>query len=680
MSAGPVRHWDVGTKRLVGTVVFILLALIVYRFRGVLPPLILALLLAFILDPVVDFLEHRARIPRTGATALVFLVLIAAAAMAPVIAVPPIVRAVTSLNLDFARIAAQLDRFFAQPVQVLQWQIDLRDVYREFQQGVRQFLTAVATGTVNFVVGFVSTLFWVVFILLSSFYLTRDAGRIVAWLDNLAPGSFREDFVRLRHEITRVWNAFLRGQLVLGLFIAVITTVVNTAIGLPNAPALGLLAGVLEFIPNVGPTIAAIPAILIALFQGSYWLPLSNFWFAVLVAGVYILIQQVEANLLIPRIMGRGLNLHPLVVLVAVILGGSMAGVLGVLIAAPTVATLRVLGEYIYRRLTDQEPFPEVSERPLPRPWLGRRIWDRIRRRILARRWVVRPARPEDRADMEAICAQIWGGEDYVPQVWDEWLADPDGELSVVELDGRVVALAKLSHIADDEWWLEGMRVHPDYRRLGVSRLLQAHQLAVAERLGAGVVRFATASYNRPVHRNAFRDGFRRVAEFRRWSADALPGPHPFRCLGAGDLEAAWGLIEDSPIRRASGGLYETDWQWQQLTKDRLAARIAAGQVWGVDLDGRLAALAVVLSDPDEERLTVGYMDGTPEGLKALAWGLRLLAYQQGYPKVRVFSVADPALLEALRSAGLTPDREFSLYIFEKLMKGDQNGRDRSSG
>lgn len=680
MGTEPVRRWDVGTKRLVGTVLFVLLALIVYRFRAVLPPLILAFLLAFILDPVVDFLERRVRIPRTGATALVFLVLIATAVTAPVIAVPPIVRAINSLNLDFARIAVQLDRFFAQPVQVLQWQIDLRDVYQEFQQGIRQFLTAVATGTVNFVVGFVSTLFWVIFILLSAFYLTRDADRILAWLDNLAPVSFREDFIRLRQEITRVWNAFLRGQLILGLFIAVITTVVNTAIGLPNAPALGLLAGVLEFIPNIGPTVAAIPAILIALFQGSYWLPLSNFWFAVLVAGVYILIQQVEANLLVPRIMGQTLNLHPLVVIVAVILGGSLAGVLGVLIAAPTVATLRVLAEYIYRRLTDQEPFPPTPARPLPRPWLGQRLWDRIRRRILARRWVVRPARPEDRADMEALCAQIWGGEDYIPQVWDQWMADPEGEFSVVELDGRVVALAKLSHIADDEWWLEGMRVHPNYRRLGISRLLQARQLEVAERLGVGVLRFATASYNRPIHRNASRDGFRRVAEFRSSSADALPGPRALRPLGPDDLEAAWGLVENSSIRRISGGLYEMDWRWQELTKGRLAAHIAAGQVWGIDLDGHLAALAVARADPEEECLAVGYIDGTPEGLRALAWGLRLLAYQQGYPKVRVFSVADPALLEALRSAGLTPDREHSLYIFEKLMKGDQNGRDRSSG
>ncbi len=241
-----------------------------------------------------------------------------------------------------------------------------------------------------------------------------------------------------------------------------------------------------------------------------------------------------------------------------------------------------------------------------------------------------------------------------------------------MELDGRVVALAKLSHIADDEWWLEGMRVHPNYRRLGVSRLLQAHQLEVAERLGVGVLRFATASHNWPIHRNALRDGFRRVAEFRRYSAEAMPGPQSLRPLGPGDVEAAWSLVEDSAIRQASGGLYEMDWRWQELTKERLAAHIAAGQVWGIDLDGHLAALAIVLTDPEEERLAVGYMDGTPEGLRALAWGLRLLAYQQGYPRIRIFSIADPVLLEALRSAGLAPDREHSLYIFEKQLKGDQ--------
>ncbi len=674
MSVEPIRRWDIGTKRLVGTAVFVFLALVVYRFRAVLPPLILAFLIAFILDPVVDFLEQRGRLSRTWATALVFLVLLALIVLAPVVAVPPVVRAITSLNLDFARIAAQLDRFFAQPIQFLEWQIDLREVYRQFQAGLRDFLTAVASGTVNFVVGFVSTLFWVIFILLAAFYLTRDADRIVAWMDNLAPEPFREDFVRLRHAITDVWNAFLRGQLLLGIFIAAITTVVNTAVGLPNAPALGLLAGVLEFIPNIGPTLAAIPAILIALFQGSYWLPLTNFWFAVLVAGCYILIQQVEANVLIPRIMGRSLNLHPLVILVAVILGGSLAGILGVLIAAPTVATLRVLGEYIYRRLTDQDPFPPAPARPLPRPWLGQRLWDWVRRRRLAHRWVLRPARPEDRSGMEAISAHIWGGEDYIPEVWDEWLADPEGELTVAELNGQVVGLAKLTHIADEEWWLEGLRVHPAYRRLGLARRLQAHQLEVAARLGAGVVRFITASSNRPVHRNAERDGFRRVAEFHRYSAGSIPGPLPLRMLGPEDLEAAWSLVENSPFHRAAHGLYGVRWRWLKLTKERLATHLAASEVWGVDVNGELAALAILPTNPRADRMAVGYLDGTLDGVRIVAWGLRLLAYQRGYSEVRLRPPGEPRLLQALREAGFSPQGEPTLYIFEKLLKGENNG------
>lgn len=660
------QHWDVGTKRLVGTVIFIFLALVLYRFRAVLPPLILASLLAFILDPVVDFLEQRARIPRTGATALVFLILIAAAVLAPVLAVPPIVQAVTSLNLDFVRIAAELDRFFSRPIPILAWEIDLRAVYREFQQGIRSFLTAIATGTVNAVFSFISTLFWVIFILLTAFYLTRDADRLVFWLDNLAPPSFREDFVRLRQEITAVWHAFLRGQLLMGLFIGGMTIIANTVIGLPNAPALGLLAGMLEFIPNIGPTIAAIPAVLIALFQGSYWLPLSNFWFAVLVVGVYALIQQIETHFLIPRVLGRSLNLHPVVVLVVVILGGSLAGVLGVLIAAPMVATLRVLGQYVYCRLTDQEPFTVIPERPLPRPWLGRRLWDRIRRQTLPRRWVIRPARPEDRADMEAICAHIWGGEDYIHEVWDRWVADPEGEVSVVELKGRVVALAKLSHVADDEWWLEGLRVHPDYRRLGIARYLQSHQVEVARRVGVKVLRFATHFANRPVHRNAARDGFRRAAEVVPCRADALPGPNPLRPLSPDDLEAVWGLVTNSPTWRDSGGLYEVGWQWLTLTRNRLMAHLAAGEVWGVDLNGHLTAIAILPNSPWSEHLVAGYLDGTPEGVQVLAWGLRVLAHQRGYPGVKIRPVTEPSLLYALRSAGFIPDPDHTLWIFEK--------------
>jgi hypothetical protein len=126
-----------------------------------------------------------------------------------------------------------------------------------------------------------------------------------------------------------------------------------------NALILGIMAGVLEIIPNIGPTIAAIPAVLIAYFQGSTYLPLSNGWFALLVIGIYVVIQQVENNILVPRIIGRSLNLHPLVVIIGAIAGARLAGILGMFLAAPMLASLRILGNYVYCKLLDLEPFDE---------------------------------------------------------------------------------------------------------------------------------------------------------------------------------------------------------------------------------------------------------------------------------------------------------------------------------
>jgi len=675
-----VRRWDAATKRTVMLVLLVLFALILYRFRGLLPPLVLAFLLAFILDPAVDMLEARARISRTAATALVFTAVVLVLLSAPAVAIPSVVRAVRSFNLDFLRIVADLDRWVRQPVVVFGFQWDLREVYLQLREALQAFARNVAAGTFNLVVGFASTLFWLLFILLSAFYLTRDADRLVAWLDTLPPPFFQEDFVRLREQITDVWNAFLRGQLLMGLLMAAITTAVDAAVGLPNALALGLLAGLMEFVPNLGPIIAAVPAVLLAFFQGSSWLPLSNPWFAVLVLGLYVLIQQIEGNLLLPRVLGRSLRLHPLIVLVAVIAGGSLAGILGMLLAAPTVATLRVLGRYIYCRLTDREPFPTAAPAALPRRGLARRLWDRGRRRLLADRWVIRPARAEDREDVQAICAQVWEGHDYVPEVWEEWLADPRGQLTVVTLRGRVVGLGKLTRIADGEWWLEGLRVHPAYRRLGVARRLQSHQVALAERLGRGVLRFATGSWNQPVHRNAARDGFRRVAEFIAYEAQPLPGPCPLRPLSPDDLDAVWEQISGSPVAQAAGELYEVRWHWMALTPERLADHLERGEVWAAELDGRLAAVAIVWEDEERGRLSVGYLDGESEGLTVLAWGLRTLAHRRGCERVRFRPPTYPPLLEALEAAGAVRLWEHGLWIFARPLKGERDGGDRSAG
>jgi predicted PurR-regulated permease PerM len=362
---GPYRRWDTATKRIVAIIVLLFLALVVYQFRMLLRPLVIAFLLAFILNPIVDFLANRVGMHRSLVTALLFLILCLAllgALAAPVTAVPSITRAILSLQLDVKQIITDIGAFFERPIEIAGFQFDLSDVYRELSASLRRLVETIAQGTLDLVLGIASGAFWVIFVLVVAFYLVRDAHRIAEQFDRLAPPGYRQDATQLRREIAQVWSAFLRGQLVLGTAMAVATAIVDTAIGLPYAWALGLFAGVMELVPNIGPYIAAVPAVLLALIRGSMFIPLGNFWFAALVAGLYFLLQLIENNFFVPRILGRNLKVHPLAVMIGILAGGQLAGILGILLAAPTLATFKVVGTYILNRLYDRDPFPASSE------------------------------------------------------------------------------------------------------------------------------------------------------------------------------------------------------------------------------------------------------------------------------------------------------------------------------
>jgi len=321
-------------------------------------------------------------LPRGLATALVFLVLIVgvlALAAAPVPYVLRIREAVEDLPQTLTFIINSTSERLEQPVEILGYSLDLSPFYEDLNRMLRSFVSTVAEGTVDIAVGVASGAFWLIFILMAAFYMVKDADRLIEQFDELPPAAYRHDFVRLRNEITDVWNAFLRGFLLLGLALAVITFLVCEAIGLSYSIALGLLAGLMEFVPSIGPFIAGVPAVLLALFQETTFLGMSNIWYAVLVAVLYLVIQQIEGNVLLPRILGRSLNLHPLLVLIAIVLGGSLAGILGMLLAAPVLATVRIIGRYIFCRLYDRDPFAELEkEKEPPKPGLLKRAWGAV--------------------------------------------------------------------------------------------------------------------------------------------------------------------------------------------------------------------------------------------------------------------------------------------------------------
>jgi predicted PurR-regulated permease PerM/ribosomal protein S18 acetylase RimI-like enzyme len=671
------RRWSTFTKRSVALMVLILLGLALYRFRSVIPPLMIAFLVAFILHSIVEFLTSRLHISHGSATNIVFLTLIVimlGAVAGPVSATIPSVREIVYfVENDLTELITEIDAFLDEPIVIWNYTLDLSTISDELVGAIRSFVSSVAEGTLDIVREVASGIFWLIIILTVAFYLVKDSARFIEQFDNLSPPGYREDAVRLRHQITDVWNAFLRGQLVMGLAMAVITTVVCLTIGLPYAPMMGLIAGVTEFIPNVGPILALIPAVLVALFEGSrVFVTMSHFWFAMLVIGAYVVIQQVEGNILIPRILGDSLDLHPLLVLISIIVGGNMAGIIGMLLAAPVLATLRVISNYIFCRLYDRDPFAE-PEKPPPQPGLVARacqsVWCRLmeraeKRREKASKPRIRPARARDRPAVDAICAQVWEGDDYVPRVWDEWLADPHGQLLTAEVNKRVVGFGKLSRLADDEWWLEGLRVDPAYRQQKIGGLLHGHMVEKARQVGRGTLRLGTHSDNEPAHRLAACEGFRHVATYQRYRADPLPVETlSLRRLTEQDLPAAWALAGESARYRASGGLYEVLWRWKNLTRERLARHLAAGDAWGTGTQEELSALALVYRS--EETLSVGLVDGQDEALAAVLRELRELAAQLGCTEILIKPLDDPALVAAVESVGYEQIQDKNLWIFE---------------
>jgi predicted PurR-regulated permease PerM len=369
------KPWSESTKRWVVIGLVVASSVLLYRVRSLLPPVILAALLAYLLNPAVGRLS-RLRMSRTGATLITYLVVLLVVGLAVSILVPMIVQQVSSINLDLQQIYESVLRIMAayQTITIFDYSIELSDLFEQLQDSLIQLITGFASRSAEEILGiafglasgFASTFVWLIFIMVVSFWLLRDAEQITRAIDGLIPPAYREDIDALRGKVGVLWDSFFRGLLLLSVTVGLMTGALTWLVGVKNALLLGILAGLLEVVPTIGPLIALIPAVAVAYFQGSAHLPIANGWFALLVIGLYALIQQVENIFLAPRILGGSVKIHPLVVLVGAIGGYAIGGIVGAFLAAPVIGTLKILGEYLYRKLTEVEVSPESPDTALP--------------------------------------------------------------------------------------------------------------------------------------------------------------------------------------------------------------------------------------------------------------------------------------------------------------------------
>lgn len=389
--------WQPGTRLAVGILLLILTLLLLSRLRQLLVPVVLAVLLAYLLHPLVGRLTRRLRISRGLSVLIVYLVvglLLAGITAGMGLAISQQVSGlVADLGQISAEIPALLDRLATLRLTLGPWTIDLATVNLDpilasLSSAVRPLLTGTGAMVASAAGATASAVGIILAVMVLGYYMLLDFGTLDDSFLTMVPPAYQKDFRRLLDETGQVWHAFLRGQLILALVIGVVVAAVLGILGVRFALVLGLIAGLLEFVPIFGPALSGLIAVLVALFQGGNWWGLPPVWFGVVVLGAFVLIQQVENNVLVPRIIGLSLNLHPLLVLLGAFAGGALGGVIGLLLAAPTVATLRLWIGYVYRKIVGLETWP----RPVLGPPLRRR-----RSSLLARlraRWRARRTRP----------------------------------------------------------------------------------------------------------------------------------------------------------------------------------------------------------------------------------------------------------------------------------------------
>jgi GNAT superfamily N-acetyltransferase len=529
------------------------------------------------------------------------------------------------------------------------------------------FFGSVATVTI-------STVGWIIIILVLSFYMVKDHRHLFGSLVDLVPVAYREDMYHLAYEVSGTWNAFLRGQLTLSLVVGGLTFVVASFIGLPNALLLALLAALFEFIPTLGPVLAAIPAVLVAFFQSNAsWLgsQMSPFWFALLVVGLYILIQQFENMVLIPRIIGRTLNLHPLIVWLGALAGYAITGILGVLLAAPVLATFRLIFLYIYRKMADVPPEPVFLSRFGNRLIATRPVEPLVDEHPIQ----LRVAKPEDEAAVRTLSEQIWSGEDYVPELFHEWIADERGQFTVAYDGEELVAFNKLSELAPGEWWLEGLRVHARHRGRGLARLLHNYACELADQRGKGMLRFATSSENVPVQKIAVDSGFRLVSRHLIASIDvtsqasaAAAMALPFLPLTAEELPQLESQIQYSEVYRSCGGLLEDEWVWLQI-KVRLAELQQAERLyWWCGPGGKIRGLLIV-NNVKENTLWLNFVDVDEDDWPELVAVLPNLALARNAHLMEGKPLAKPIIRDTLEAAGWNVESDTEMWLYERALK-----------
>lgn len=325
----------------------------VYGVRAIIWPFIWAGALAYLLAPLVTWLCKHTRLHRFWVTLILMGFFFGGIVLLFTFGYPPLSRELQGLRGSLPDIVGNLENTIATYAQVDLFGLEevigtsgelLASTLDSATSQVIDAALEIALHVVELALKFLLCLF-------ATFYLLLESNRFGIWARRMVPAPYRQEVSMLGGQIDRMVGRFIRGQLMLVVIMSVATYIGLRILGVPYALVLAPVAGFLELIPFIGPVLAATPAVLLALVYPSPfgWSPVV---YAVIVALMYTVLRHIEDYLIIPNVVGRYVQLNPVLTLFAILSGGALFGISGMLLAIPTAAILRIVLSYLYVKLT----------------------------------------------------------------------------------------------------------------------------------------------------------------------------------------------------------------------------------------------------------------------------------------------------------------------------------------
>jgi predicted PurR-regulated permease PerM len=320
----------------------------IYRVRVVLIPFIFAFFIAYLLNPMVRYIEGK-KVPKTVAVILAYLVVTVVVALIAVFGIPHMVDELNKLGKTIPKVNTKIQgiiSFAEKRYTNFTLPGGIEQVIKENVMRAENALINAAKAGTMVIINLFTYLVILIIAPVFAFYFLIDIERLQDGLIQTIPRKYRSDFLAVLRDIDEIIRGFLRGHLLISVIVGFLIGLGTFIIGLDFSLIIGIISGIAELVPYIGPFLTAVPVIGLALLYSK-----KTALYAVI---VLLVVQQLESSVIAPKILSKNIGIHPLLVVFILMAGGELYGLAGVLLAVPAAATLKVILRYIYLKLVDE--------------------------------------------------------------------------------------------------------------------------------------------------------------------------------------------------------------------------------------------------------------------------------------------------------------------------------------